>query len=133
MRKSLPENRECKKLYHMRGINTTQHQEAYRTPIVQLHPMKIVYRFLFPVVVLIFMGYYVTHSISNMGASMAEKTTRDGIAVQVRYHMGTIKDGDACSDLKTRIGRVLNVETTAEATPQLLALSNEARAKGCLK
>jgi hypothetical protein len=95
--------------------------------------MTSVYRFLIPVVVLLLTGYYVTHSISGFGESMAERTIRDGIESQVRYHMGTIKDGDACSGFKARIGKVINVKATAESTPQLIALSNEARANGCLK
>lgn len=101
--------------------------------VVQSPTMKSVYRFLIPVVVLLLTGYYVTHSISSFGESMAEKSVSDGITAQVRYHIGTIKDGDACSDFKTRIGKILNIKTTAEATPQLLALSNEARAINCLK
>jgi hypothetical protein len=95
--------------------------------------MKSVYRYLIPGIVLVLTGYYVTHSISSFGESMAEKTVRQGIESQVRYHMGTIKDGEACSDFKTRIGKVINVKTTAESTPQLIALSNEARANDCLK
>lgn len=78
-------------------------------------------------------GYYVSHSISSFGESMAEKTVRQGIESQVRYNMGTIKDGEACSGFKARIGKVINVKTTAESTPQLIVLSNEARENDCLK
>jgi|JI8StandDraft_1071087.scaffolds.fasta_scaffold1031268_1 hypothetical protein len=95
--------------------------------------MNIIIRFLFPVVVLLGVGFYVSHNFAGFGESMAQKTVAGGIASQIRYHQGTIKDGETCFDFRERIGKVSSSTTTGEALPQLLALSNEARAAGCLK
>jgi len=91
--------------------------------------MNRIVRFAVPIVILVVTGYYVSTMFSKAGSSMAQKAIQDGIAIQVRYHQSTIKDGDACADFKARIGRVSGGDYTA----QLISLSNEARSAGCLK
>lgn len=89
-------------------------------------------RFLVPVVILIAIGIAVSSQLSSMGGSMAEKTIRDGIASQIRYHQSTVKDEAACVAFRDRMG-VVSVTKTDEALAQLLTLSQEARSAGCLK
>lgn len=91
--------------------------------------MNPILRFTIPAVILAVTGHYVSTMFSKADSSMAQRAVQDGIASQVRYHQSTIKDGDACSDFKARIGQV----SSGDYTAQLIALSNEARAAGCLK
>ncbi|UCV03060.1 hypothetical protein [Dechloromonas denitrificans] len=95
--------------------------------------MNMIIRFFAAVAIVVAIGLFLQHSLSGTGGNMTQKVIQDGIAGQVRYHQGTIKDGDACSDFKVRIGTVASSKTTDEASSQLVALSNEARTNGCLK
>lgn len=92
--------------------------------------MNPIFRFTVPVLVLAVTGYYVSTMLSSAGNSMAEKSVQAGVASMVRYHQGTIKDGETCADFKVRIGQV---SSPSDYTSQLIALSNEARAASCLK
>lgn len=92
--------------------------------------MNPIFRIAVPVLILGVVGYSISSMLSTAGSSMAEQSVQAGIASQVRYHQGTIKDGESCADFKTRIGQV---SSPSDYAAQLIALSNEARAAGCLK
>ena len=77
--------------------------------------------------------YFVSSSLNNLGGKLADKTVKDAIAGQVRYHQGTLKVTVECSAFKTKFESVNTSATMDEATRLLTSSSADARKAGCLK
>ncbi len=90
-------------------------------------------RVIVPVAILLAMAYYVNVSINRLGTDMADKTQRDGIQSQIRYHQSTLRDTAQCAAYRTPMDKVANAQTASDAGNRLLAISAEARSKDCLK
>jgi len=79
------------------------------------------------------MAYFVSTSLNNLGGKLADKTVKDAVAGQIRYHTGTLKVSTECSAFKARIEAINKDAPMDEATKQLMLVSSDARNAGCLK
>ena len=85
-------------------------------------PASRLLRIVIPVAILLGLGYFVSQYLVKTGTDMAEKSIKDGIASQVKYHQGIIKDAPECAAIKAKLEPIKAIRNTDEAGKQLMVI-----------